>query len=132
MDNISFERAFEILLENIRPLSPVLINTEDSINGILAEDIYSNIDFPFYDSSLMDGYALRIKEEWCDGDLKSETVFKIVDEKAVNLDNFETAKIMTGEPVPENTNVLIKIEDVFSGGFLKDEKLILPKGFEFR
>jgi molybdopterin molybdotransferase len=109
-----------------------LINTEDSINGILAEDIHSNIDFPFYDSALMDGYALRIKEEWCGGGLKNETTFKIVGKKARSLENFEAVKIMTGEAVPENANVLIKIEDIVSGGFLKNEELVLPEGFEFQ
>ena len=64
MDNISFERAFEILLENTHSLPPVLINAEDSLNGVLAEDIHSNIDFPFYDSALMDGYALRINDHY--------------------------------------------------------------------
>ena len=76
MDNINFKRAFEILLENTHSLSPVLINAEDSLNGVLAEDIHSNIDFPFYDSSLMDGYALRINEEECGLGLKGRAAFK--------------------------------------------------------
>ena len=132
MDNISFERAFEILLENTHSLPPVLINAEDSLNGVLAENIHSNIDFPFYDSALMDGYALRINEERCGLDLKGRTVFKIIGGETGSLNNFEAVKIMTGEPVPENANVLIKIEDVVAGGFLKGGELIVPEEFEFQ
>lgn len=132
MDNINFERAFEILSENTFPLSPVLINAEDSLNSILAEDIHSNIDFPFYDSALMDGYVLRIQEEYCGKELKEQAIFKIVSDKAESLNNFEAKKIMTGEQVPENTNILTKIEDIVSNELIKGGELVLPEGFEFQ
>jgi len=132
MDNINFKDAFEALLENTHPLSPVLINAEDSLNSILAEDIHSNIDFPFYDSALMDGYAFGISKERCGKKSKGQTIFKIVNDKIKSLNNFEAKKIMTGEPVPENADILIKIEDILSGEFIKGEELILPEGFEFQ
>lgn len=132
MDNINFERALEILLKNTDVLSPVLINVEDSLNNILAEDIRSSIDFPFYDSALMDGYVLRVPEEFCETALKRQQVFKIVNDKTEILNNFESKKIMTGEQVPKNANILIKIEDIFLNEFIKGEELILPEGFEFK
>jgi molybdopterin molybdotransferase len=56
---LKVEEALKIILDNIKILSAEEVNILDSLDRVLAEDIYSEIDIPAFDNSAMDGYAVR-------------------------------------------------------------------------
>ena len=56
---ITVEQALEYVAEYAWPKVPQSVSLEDALNRFLAEDIFSDIDVPPNDQSLVDGYAVR-------------------------------------------------------------------------
>lgn len=85
-----------------------LVPIFDSCRRILAQDINSKINMPPFNKSAMDGYAISSKD-------KSEK-FKIIETiaagklpaKEINIG--ECSKIMTGAPIPDGADKVLKIE----------------------
>lgn len=115
----SVEEALEKYLTAVSEenLQYEIINSEDSLNRILYEDIPVKIDQPPFDKALIDGYALS-----------SSAIGHATAEKPVSLDitkeiNAESGKIETvskkqavkiskGAFLPENTDAVVSTEDV--------------------
>ncbi len=100
--------ALKIIRTQSRPIGIELISVSESLNRILAEDIFSDINIPPFNKAKMDGFACRRV------DLPGP--FKVVDEiPAGKVSSFiigegECARIMTGAPVPEGADTVIIIE----------------------
>lgn len=114
---ITFEEALEAVLRHTRVLSAENIALEDSIRRILGEDIYSGIEMPPFDKAAMDGYAVNasnIKTNpsvlWCIGTIQAGEAFK------GEIKPGECVKIMTGAPLPKNTDSVIMVEDTKQDG----------------
>ncbi len=106
---ISFEEAFHIVMESVRPTGSERVDFASSLNRVLAEDVRSDIDVPPFDKSAMDGYACR--REDLDRTLK---VVEIIPAGKLPLNRVgegECAKIMTGSMLPAGADCVIKIED---------------------
>lgn len=109
---ISFERALKEILHNTdaRPAEKTLI--ENSLGRILKEDIYSEIQMPPFDKAAMDGYALHAQDTRgatvrlkCIGLIQAGESFK------KEIRRGECVKIMTGAPLPQNTDAVIMVEN---------------------
>ena len=64
---ISFEEALNKVLESAHTIGTEIVEFENSLNRVLAEDIVSDIDMPPFNKSAMDGYACRredLKMSW--------------------------------------------------------------------
>jgi molybdopterin molybdotransferase len=113
---ISVEEALDKVLYYIKVLAPERKPILDCLGQVLAEDIYSTIDIPPLDNSAMDGYALRAEDTR--GATESSPRYLVVvgeiaagsmPTKEVEL---KTAiRIMTGAPLPEGANAVVKFED---------------------
>ena len=107
---ISFEDALKKVLESAHTIGIENVDFENSINRVLAEDIFSDIDMPPFDKSAMDGYACRRE------DLKNELeVIEVIPaghwpEKKVGRN--QCSKIMTGAPLPPGADTVIMVEQV--------------------
>ena len=97
-----------MLLDQTHSLETEKINFIKSLNRVLAENIYSDMDMPPFDKAAMDGFACRIK------DINSElTVIEEVQAGKVPLKNVgknECTKIMTGAMIPPGADCVIMIE----------------------
>jgi molybdopterin molybdotransferase len=93
---------------------PIARNTEtvllkDSLGRSLAESVAADRDYPPFDRSLMDGFAI-IKDD-------PSPEFQIIDtipagnSPQKKLVPGTCAKIMTGAPIPKNAGQVIKVED---------------------
>src|SRR4051794_27250461 len=79
----------------------------------LAEDVAADRDYPPFDKSLMDGYAVRAADV-----TELPTVLRVVDvvpagqwpRRAVGAG--EAVAIMTGAPMPEGADAVVPVEDV--------------------
>lgn len=118
MEQISLESALEVLLEKIQPLK----NVEekyilDSLGFVLAEDILSPLNNPPFNRSPLDGFTFNNTDTI--GATKDNPIaFNVISEILAgdfcdkkNLSK-EAFRIMTGAPIPDGCNCVIKQEDV--------------------
>jgi len=109
---ISFSEAYNIIRNEFQKLKPDTeeVDLLNSLNRILAEDIYADTNLPPFDNSAMDGYAVKYnpsRKKWkLIGEISAGNyhLFTPDDESAV--------LIMTGGKLPVNASAVIPIEDV--------------------
>lgn len=114
---LSVEEAVSEILTHICPTDTVEVPLVEALDIPLAQDIVSDIDIAPFDNSSMDGFALKSDDTQCLCDGKSKT-FQVVAEigagsnydKAVGKD--QAVRIMTGAPLPQGTDAVIKLEDI--------------------
>lgn len=106
---IRIEEAYKLVTEAVEPMGTGKADIKDSLHRVLAEDIISDVDMPPFNKSAMDGYACKEK----DLDKPLEIIESIpagkTPEKRVK--NGQCSEIMTGAPVPEGADCVIKVED---------------------
>jgi len=117
---ISYPEAYKIIRNEFLKLK---LHTEEvdllnSLNRILAEDVYADTNLPPFDNSAMDGYAVKFnpsRKEW-----------KLIGEISAGnfnlftLDDDTAVLIMTGSKLPANTSAVIPVEDVITeNGYVK-------------
>lgn len=99
------------------PLGLEKISILESLNRVLGEDIVAERDNPPWDNSAMDGFAVRaddIKQAHAIG--KPVTLTVIEDVPAGKMPSRpvgpgQAIRIMTGAPVPQGADTVIKVED---------------------
>ncbi|MCK9273673.1 MAG: molybdopterin molybdotransferase MoeA [Syntrophales bacterium] len=111
------EESLKHILDSAVPLGLEKISILQALGRVAGEDIRSQRSIPPRDNSAMDGYALRSED--IDGASRQNPVAVHTVEhipagyfpqKAIGRG--EAARIMTGAPVPEGADVVVKIEDV--------------------
>ncbi|MEO7367311.1 MAG: gephyrin-like molybdotransferase Glp [Gemmatimonadaceae bacterium] len=111
---ISVAEASARILDGIQRLPAEMVATEESVGRVLAERVVASTTSPPWDNSSMDGYAIR------SADIGSETL-RVVETIAAGsfasraLEAGEAMRIMTGAPVPENADTVIRKEDTNDG-----------------
>ncbi len=108
----------KIILDLVKPFNPEIdsenLPLSQVLYRILAEDVASEWDFPHWDNSAMDGYALRY------GDLENLSELKLAIAaadipagKAISqyLKQGESVRIFTGGMLPKGADTIIMQED---------------------
>lgn len=113
------------------------IHILDSLNRVLAQDIFADIDMPPFDKSAMDGYACREEDLGIPLNLIEIIAAGQVPQKTIR--KAECSKIMTGAPIPDGADTVIMVEhtQIDEKGriiFIKDKtaKNICFKGEDFK
>ena len=112
------EEAKEIIQEKFDELySPQseIIDIADSYERITFSDIKSRIDFPPFDRSLKDGFAINAEDSYGVNEENPKRL-KVIDfleagsftDKTVELGT--TVEISTGAPVPDGANAIVMVE----------------------
>lgn len=112
------EEAKEIIQEKFDELySPQseIIDIADSYERITFSDIKSRIDFPPFDRSLKDGFAINAEDSYGVNEENPKRL-KVIDfleagsftDKTVELGT--TVEISTGAPVPDGANAVVMVE----------------------
>ncbi len=122
---LSVAEVEKIILNLVKPFDPEIdseiIPLSQALNRILAADIHSELDFPHWDNSAMDGYALRYE------DLKEDLQLAIAVDQipagiaiAKSLAQGECIRIFTGGMLPVGADTVIMQEDTERiGNFLQ-------------
>ncbi len=117
---ISYSQAYKIIQNELQKLKPDTeeVDLLNSLNRILAEDVYADTNLPPFDNSAMDGYAVKFNP--------SSKQWKLIGEISAGnynrftLDDDSAVLIMTGSKLPANTSAVIPIEDVvIENGYVK-------------
>ncbi len=111
------EESLARILDFVAPLGVEKIPLTECLNRVLAEDAYSTRHIPPRDNSAMDGYAVKHRD-LRNASPESPAVLRSVEEipagssPGKRIGTGEAARIMTGAPVPDGADAVIKIEDV--------------------
>lgn len=150
---ISVEEAQELLLNLARKREAEKVSLTHSMNRVLACDIYASISIPPFNRSPLDGYALR-GEDTEKASEENPVILRITEEiyagKAPEhvVVPGAAAKILTGAPIPEGANSVVRFEDtewdseyvrisepvkpnvnfIYEGEELQKDSLILKEG----
>lgn len=100
------------ILAAFSPLEPVQVALPDAVGLVLASDVVSRVNLPPFRNSAMDGYALRSMDT-----TNARTSLNVVQtiragsEIAGRIDAWQAARIMTGAPVPDEADAVIRFEE---------------------
>ena len=112
--------ACATLLAELHPLETELVRLDAALGRVLAHDVLSPLALPPWDNASMDGYAVRaVDVRGARGDAPiSLPVIETVAAGSVPTSALapKTAfRIMTGAPVPEGADSVIRLEDTDRG-----------------
>ena len=107
----------KIILDLVQPLTDTeLVGLSDATERILAEDISSNLDYPYWDNSAMDGYAVRFNDVK-NASGENPVTLQIVEEipagysPTQEIKTGETARIFTGAITPNGADTIVMQEN---------------------
>lgn len=118
---ISVEEALEQILSAIAPLGPERVALPDCLGRVLLEDIRAGRDIPPRDNSAMDGFAVRSCDLWS-ATAEIPVVLEIIEDVPAGtvpkkpLTAGKAARIMTGAPLPEGADAVVRREDTRTEG----------------
>lgn len=118
---ISVKEALSTILASIKSLGIEKVGILDSLGRVLAEDIIANRDHPPWDNSAMDGYTL-IYDDIKKASNKTPAIIKVTGEipagrlPTMKIRQGEAVKIMTGAPIPEGADTVVRVEDTKLSG----------------
>ena len=119
-DWLTVREAVERGLAAVERLEAEDVALEDGLGRVLAGDVLSPIHQPPWDNSAMDGYATRAADvEGASDD--SPVRLSVVDDIPAGgfpsrpIGPGEAAKIMTGAPVPEGADGVVRVEHTDAG-----------------
>jgi molybdopterin molybdotransferase len=108
------------IIADIKPLSVERVALLDALGRVLATPIVSPLTLPAWDNSAMDGYALRASD--VDGASAEKPVSLTVLETVAAgafpsrvVEAGTCTRIMTGAPLPEGVDTVIRLEDTDGG-----------------
>lgn len=154
---IAVREALNEILQTVAPLGLEKVNLFDAMGRVLGENIKAGRNIPPKNNSAMDGYAVR----WQDttGVSEQQEVLLEVTEDipagAIPRKSIlpgQAARIMTGAPLPEGADAIVKMEDTekadrhvkiktavtagqdvrFAGEDVREGEVVLPRGSVLR
>jgi molybdopterin molybdotransferase len=89
----------------------------EALGRVVAEDVASDVDWPPFDTSAMDGYAVRVAEA-SPGHPLTERAGLVAagDLPPAALRSGEAVRVMTGAPLPPGAEAVVPVEDAVREG----------------
>ena len=113
---IAVEEALEKILSYFDVLEAEDELILESLERVLAEDIYSTINIPPMDNSAMDGYAVQAQSTM-GATRSSPNILRVIGEVAAGyltkeeVESGTAIRIMTGAPIPKGADAVVQFED---------------------
>ena len=112
--------AWSRIRSSLETLRPETRSLHDALGHVLAEEIASPLDLPPWDNSAMDGFAARAADVRGASD-ERPVVLRVVEDIPAGrqpsrpIGKGEATRIMTGAPVPEGADSVIRVEHTNGG-----------------
>lgn len=128
---LSVDQALETILGHISALDVEERPLLRCLGQTVAEDIYAGINVPGWDSSAVDGYAVRAEDTGGAGTgnrriLRVSGIVRAGGAAAGKLAGGAAVRIMTGAPVPEGADCVVKFEDTDEAERCRDNDGMIP------
>jgi molybdopterin molybdotransferase len=113
---IRVEEALKNILDAVSPLGLEKVNILDALGRVIGEDVYAGRAIPPKDNSAMDGYALRAGDTRGASE-ETPAILEVVEDIPAGsipekrIGPGQAARIMTGAPVPEGADAVVRMED---------------------
>jgi molybdopterin molybdotransferase len=108
---LGFHEALTRVLDRVRLVTTETVPLADGLGRVLAEEVATDSDIPPFDTTAMDGWALRAADLSASG-AALKFVGRIgAGSSAGPLLAGETWKVMTGAPMPDGSDAVIPVED---------------------
>lgn len=114
-DLLSVSDALQKLLEAFSPVDTEIVSIIQANGRILASDIHSGTDLPYFSNSSMDGFAVRAADV-ANASPNSPIGLKVIADipagtaPRIAVGENEAARIMTGAPLPEGADAVVPVE----------------------
>lgn len=114
---LELREARSIILGRAKKTAVISKNLYETLNYVLAEDIKSDINYPPFTRSKMDGLAVHA-DELNQASSSNPVILDILETvQAGRMPSFkikrgDTAKVMTGAPLPEGADAVVPFEEV--------------------
>ncbi|MBS0203918.1 MAG: molybdopterin molybdotransferase MoeA [Planctomycetes bacterium] len=114
---LTISEAFDRLLATVAPLAAQTLPLSESLGLTLAEDVVASADSPPFDKALMDGFAVR-SEDLVGGSASLAVVDVVTAGRVPSrpVGPGEAVQIMTGAPLPEGADLVVKVEESVPDG----------------
>jgi molybdopterin molybdotransferase len=112
--------ALAQILADVRPLEIEQVPLRSAVGRVLAEDVRSPIEHPPWNNSSMDGYAVR-GDDVALASAATPVRMRVLETVRAGqrpsraLEIGTAIRVMTGAPVPEGTDTVIRVEDTDGG-----------------
>jgi len=136
-DGIGVDEARGRILSGIEALPPVLVPLEEALGRTLAEDVVADIDLPPFDNSAMDGYAVR-SADIADASPATPVSLRVLQDLAAGavaahaVGAGESIRIMTGAPLPDGADAIVRVEDTRPAGRTVEIFAAAARGMDLR
>jgi len=138
---LSYEQARQIVIEEIGkrrgPCPAASVSVWEALGLVLAQEVMTDREYPPFDRSTRDGYAVRAKEVAPGASLKCAGEIKAGDTVSEALAARTCVQIMTGAAVPQGADAVVMIEHTQrEGDVVRFERTaqggqnIVPRGSE--
>jgi len=138
---LSYEQARNKVIEEVGkrkgPRVTAVVGVWDALGLVLAQEVKTDREYPPFDRSTRDGYAVRAKEAVPGAQLKCVGEIKAGDTVRESLDAGTCLQIMTGAAVPAGADAVVMIEYTSrEGDLVRFERAaqpgqnIVPRGTE--
>lgn len=113
---ITVREAQAILDRAMEPAGEEAASLDDALGRVLARDVVADVDWPPFDTSAMDGYAVRASEARAAGLVLPERPGLVAagDAFPKPLAAGEAVRVMTGAPLPPGADAVVPVEDARS------------------
>ena len=132
-----FKRVEDVLFEALKFINVNVsireIDVRYAVNYILAEDIYSPINLPYVNKSVVDGYAVRSIDTYS-ASPSNPVILEVkgfidVGQDVSNLElrSGEAYEVCTGSPLPKGCDAVVMYEDVnVKGKYIEVLRAVTP------
>jgi molybdopterin molybdotransferase len=111
---IGYREARELVISRVTGLVGVLeteaVPLREAVGRVLAHDIVSDRDYPPFDRSIRDGYAVPAADTRAGAQLKCIGELKAGDTPSVSVSTGNCIQIMTGAALPDGADAVVMIE----------------------
>src|SRR6266852_6770910 len=107
---ISVDEAKNILRQNMPVIPGARLQLTNAVDHVLAEDVYSAIDFPPFNQSNVDGYAIAFRD--LKEDLLISNSIPAGHREPLSLQSGHAMRIFTGAPVPAHADTVVMQENI--------------------
>jgi len=111
---LSYQQARELVIARVQSISATpaaeSVPLSQSLGRVLAGEIRSDRDYPPFDRSVRDGYAVRSADTYPGAHLKCIGELKAGDAPSVSVAPGTCVQIMTGAAMPDGADAVIMIE----------------------
>src|SRR5882757_6620201 len=111
---IGYREARKLVIARVTGLAGVLqtdsVPLREVLGRVLAHDVVSDRDYPPFDRSIRDGYAVQAADTHPGAQLKCIGELKAGDTPSLSVSAGSCIQIMTGAPLPDGADAVVMIE----------------------